>query len=178
MLDARPGFIIKFLKRSLIVNFYLKHELSTWRQSAVFDNLLQSSTISLFLSKTADWQSKACVLNKNVRPENVSETLYWRILKKYTDQFHKFCINTFDILYVYRTDSQTQTHFPTVPTYLPHKVMWYAYSLMSSFCPRATTRWRRLSSCCCDKDKQVLVVFLWARLTGRNVSQELFALRT
>jgi hypothetical protein len=29
MLDARPGFIIKFLKRSLIVNVYLKRELST-----------------------------------------------------------------------------------------------------------------------------------------------------
>ena len=28
MLDARPGFIVKFLKRSLIVNL-LKHELST-----------------------------------------------------------------------------------------------------------------------------------------------------
>jgi hypothetical protein len=28
MLDARPEFIIKFLKRSLIVNFYLKHKLS------------------------------------------------------------------------------------------------------------------------------------------------------
>ncbi len=29
MLDARPGFIIKFLKRSLIVNFIRKHKLST-----------------------------------------------------------------------------------------------------------------------------------------------------
>jgi hypothetical protein len=45
MLDARPGFIIKFLKRSLIVKFYLK-------------------------------QSKARVINKNLRSENVSETLY------------------------------------------------------------------------------------------------------
>jgi hypothetical protein len=43
MLDARPGFIIKFLKHSLIVSFYLKHELSTAS--------LQSS--SLYLSKTA-----------------------------------------------------------------------------------------------------------------------------
>ena len=55
MLDARPGFIIKFLKRSLIVNLFKTQAFDC--QSAVFD-------ISLYLSKTADWQSKACVLNK------------------------------------------------------------------------------------------------------------------
>ena len=32
MLDARPGFIVKFLKRSLIVNL-LKHELSTAKKN-------------------------------------------------------------------------------------------------------------------------------------------------
>jgi hypothetical protein len=52
MLDARPGFIIKFLKRSLIVNLFKTQAFDC--QSAVFD----------YLSKTADWQSKACVLNK------------------------------------------------------------------------------------------------------------------
>ena len=53
MLDARPGFIIKFLKRSLIVKS-IKHELST--------GSLQSSTgKSLYLSKTVDWQSKVRV---------------------------------------------------------------------------------------------------------------------
>jgi hypothetical protein len=42
MLDGRPGFIIMFLKRSLIVNFYLKHELSTAS--------LQSSTGKVILN--------------------------------------------------------------------------------------------------------------------------------
>jgi hypothetical protein len=41
MLDARPGFIVKFLKRSLIVNL-LKHELSTAS--------LQSSTGKVILN--------------------------------------------------------------------------------------------------------------------------------
>jgi hypothetical protein len=45
MLDARPGFIIKFLKRSLIVNLFKAQAFDC--QSAVFD-------ISLYLSKTAD----------------------------------------------------------------------------------------------------------------------------
>ena len=52
MQDARPGFIIKFLKRSLIEKF-IEHELPTAS--------LQSSTVSLYPSKTADWQSKARV---------------------------------------------------------------------------------------------------------------------
>ena len=37
MLDARPGFIIKFLKRSLIVNLFKAQAFDC--QSAVFDRL-------------------------------------------------------------------------------------------------------------------------------------------
>ena len=70
MLDARPGFIIKFLKRSLIVHFYLKHELSTAR--------LQSSTGKVMITLPVEdcrLAVKARVLYKNLRSENVSETL-------------------------------------------------------------------------------------------------------
>ncbi len=45
--------VLKFLKRSLIVNFLF--------EAQAFDC---QSAVSLYLSKTADWQSKACASNK------------------------------------------------------------------------------------------------------------------
>jgi hypothetical protein len=60
MLDARPGFIVKFLKRSLIVNL-LKHELSTAS--------LQSSTGKVVLNhinySTIDVTTRTVVYNYN-----------------------------------------------------------------------------------------------------------------
>ena len=59
MLDARPGFIVKFLKRSLIVNV-LKHELSTAS--------LQSSTGKVILNHinySTDVTTRTVVYNYN-----------------------------------------------------------------------------------------------------------------
>ena len=67
MLDARPRFIIKILKRSLIHNL-LKHELSTASLQFSKTADLQSKTADLQSSKTADWQSKArALINLSVR---------------------------------------------------------------------------------------------------------------
>jgi hypothetical protein len=59
ILDARPGFIVKFLKRSLIVNL-LKHELSTAS--------LQSSTGKVILNHinySTDVTTRTVVYNYN-----------------------------------------------------------------------------------------------------------------
>ena len=59
MLDARPGFIVKFLKRSLIVNL-LEHELSTAS--------LQSSTGKVILNHinySTDVTTRTVVYNYN-----------------------------------------------------------------------------------------------------------------
>ena len=61
MLDARPGFIIKILKRSLIDKFIITRafdcQYADWK-----------SKTADWKSKTADWQSKArVIINLSIR---------------------------------------------------------------------------------------------------------------
>ena len=85
MLDARPGFIIKFLKRYLIVNFF-KHELSTASLQSSTGNTLPVEDCRLPVESS-------CLINFTIR-------------ESFRNFMHKFIVKPANILLKFIQEKQ------------------------------------------------------------------------